>query len=939
METKFLLIGPLEVCIGGTGIPLQAAKQRGVLAALLLRANRVVTVDDLADVLWGERLPSGARTGVQNYVMRLRKALGPAGARVITQPPGYLIRVEPGELDLDRFDDLLRQARTAASGARWPEAAGAAAAALALWRGEPLADLSSDLLAARHGPRLAELRLQALETRIDADLHLGLHGEVIGELRELAAAHPLRERLHALLMLALYRDGRQGEALAAYQDARDILVGETGAEPGPELRSVQQQILTADPALQLPATAAAAPASASPQQLPADVSAFAGRAGELAELDRILLGRAGGTGAMKATAAVISAVSGTAGVGKTSLAVHWAHHAAGQFPAGQLYVNLRGYDPDKPVTAADALAAFLRALGVPGKDIPPDETGRSARYRSLLAGKRTLVVLDNASTVEQIRPLLPGNPECAVVVTSRESLAGLVARDGARRLDLDLLPLADAIALLGELIGDRVNAEPDAAVRLAQQCARLPLALRIAAELAAARPHVRLASLVTELTGQQQRLELLQAAGDPATSVRAVFSWSYQQLNDESARMFRLLGLHPGNDISVPAAASLAALAEPDARRLLRELARAHLIAEHVPGRYACHDLLRAYAAEQAHNTDSDSDRHEAIGRMLDHYLHTAARAVLLLSPITEPIVLAPPRAGAAAGQPADREQALAWFEAERPVLIAALSLAAGSGFDSHAWQLPWAMAAFLQVRGHWQEWAAIQRTALAAATRLGDTAAQALSSRILAMACTVLGDHDQARGSYDRSLALYQRLGDHVGEAKILLSLGVLAERQGRHADALGHAEQALRLYQEIGDKVAEAYTLNIVGWCHGNLGDYQQARAFCRQSLSLCAETGSRRVEGHAWDSLGYAEHGLGNLPQAVACYQRALDLHREAGDRYAEAETLAHIGDTRRVVGDLSAAREAWQQALDIFEDIQHPDADEVRAKLAGNMASRP
>jgi tetratricopeptide (TPR) repeat protein len=403
--------------------------------------------------------------------------------------------------------------------------------------------------------------------------------------------------------------------------------------------------------------------------------------------------------------------------------------------------------------------------------------------------------------------------------------------------------------------------------------------------------------------------------------------------------MFRLLGLHPGPDITAPAAASLAGAPPSQARRDLAELTRANLVTEHLPDRYALHDLLRAYAAEQAHHTDSDTDRREATGRMLDHYLHTAASAALLLDQAKEPVALAPPRPGAALGQPADHRQAVTWFDQEHQVLHAVLALAADSGFDAHAWQLPWAMASFLQFRGHWQDWAATQRTALAAATRLGDTAAQALSGRILANACAFLGDHDQAGSHYASSLTLYQRLGNRLGEAKVQHCLGVLAERQGRYADALGHAEQALRMFKAIGDKTSEAVALNSVGWYHGLLGDYQQARAFGRQALTLSAETGGRWLEGHAWDSMGYAEHHLGNLAEAAACYQRALSLLREAGARFDEADTLTHLGDTRHAVGELAQAREAWQQALAILDDLQHPDADQVRAKLASTNDHAP
>jgi len=395
--------------------------------------------------------------------------------------------------------------------------------------------------------------------------------------------------------------------------------------------------------------------------------------------------------------------------------------------------------------------------------------------------------------------------------------------------------------------------------------------------------------------------------------------------------MFRLLGVHVGPDITAPAAASLAGTPEVGARRVLGELARAHLIAEHVPGRFSFHDLLRAYAAEQAHDTDSKADLAAAVGRVLDYYLHTAVGAGRLLAPSNEPVVLALPRPGAAAGHIADYHQALAWFDAEHQVLLAAVTFAARSGFDSHAWQLPSAMASFLAIRGHWREYAAIQRTALAAATRLGDTAAQALCGRRLANACMDLGDYDQAAGLYDSSLALYRRLGDRHGEAKIHHSFGVLTERQGRYADALGHTEQALQLYQAIGDKAAQAEALNAVGWLHGLIGDYQQARTFCRRAVTLCAEAGNRWLQGNAWDSLGYAEHHLGNLADAIACYERALRLHREAGDRFHQAEALIGLGDTRQSAGDTTQAREAWQQALAVLEDLQHPSASKVRAKL--------
>jgi DNA-binding SARP family transcriptional activator/tetratricopeptide (TPR) repeat protein len=974
---EFGLLGPLLLCDDGQDVLVSARRQRVLLAALLLEgAGRVVAFDDLADLVWDGQPPTGARGALHSAIGRLRATLGPAGPSLVrTRAPGYLIDIDANDVDVHRFGLLARQGEAAASRRRWAQASGLLSQALALWRGEPLADISSVTLRDREVPPLAEQRLWAVSVRIDADLHLGRHEVLVPELARLTGDYPLREGFHRQFMLALYRAGRLGDALTAYRRVRQSLIDELGAEPGPELQDLHQRILAGDTQLtateQGPGTSsveqyalrattdghagplgggsprrafqrgafqradfqradfergelAPAPRRTVPRQLPADPAHFTGRAAELNTLTGWL--DEDGAGGM----VVICAVGGTAGVGKTALAVHWAHRVAGRFPDGQLYVNLRGFGPaSAPADPAEAIHLFLETLGADRERIPVSLDGRVAMYRSLLADKRVLIVLDNARDASQVRPLLPASPGCLVIVTSRRQLAGLAAAEAARLVNLDVLTAAEARELLTRRLGpERAATEPGAVDQIARLCAHLPLALVVAAARAAYRPGFPLAVLAAELTGPLDVLD----AGDPDSGVQTVFSWSTGQLNDQAGRMFRLLGIHPGPDITVAAAASLAAITETGARRLLGELARANLITEHLPGRYAFHDLLHAYAAEQARQTDSDSDRHQATGRMLDHYLHTAAHAALLLMPAREPVVLAPPRQGAAAGQPVDRSQALAWFEAEHQVLLAAVTLAAGSGFDSHAWQLPWAMASFLQIRGHWQDCAATQRTALAAATRLGDTAAQALCGRLLAIAYSNLGDQDQALGQYTSSLTLCQQLGNRLGQAKIHQNLGVLAEHQGRYADALGHAEQALRLFKAIGDKASEADALNSVGWSHGLLGDYQQARAFCRQSVVLCAEADNRWAEGSAWDSVGYAEHNLGNLAEAAACYQRALSLHREFGARFDEAGTLIRLGDTRHAVGEPTQARDAWQQALTILEDLHHPDAEQVRAKLS-------
>lgn len=628
----FGLLGPLTVSRGGLVIPVPRGKQRALLAALLLAANQVAPLYELVEVVWGSGPPPSAEATTRNYIRRLRQVLGEASrARITTQPRGYMLVVAPGELDVLRFESLLLAARAAARESSWEAAENKAREALLLWRGEPLADVESDALTLRELPRLLELRPQAEEIRIDAALNLGFQADVIADLERLAAAYPLRERLHSQLMLALYRVGRRADALAVFQRARRGIVEELGSEPGVELREVHQRILAGDAALAVPAprpNARDGQLQVVPQELPGTVRQFVGRDGELAALSG-LMDRAA---AAAPGAVVISAVGGTAGVGKTALAVHWAHQVAERFPDGQLYVNLRGYDPDQPMSAADALAGFLRSLGVPGQDIPSEMEQRTVRYRSLLAGRQMLIVLDNAREAEQVRPLLPGTVGCVTLVTSRDSLAGLVARDGAFRVELGLLPLAEAVGLLHALIGDRATADPGATEALAEACSRLPLALRVAAELAIARPGIPLAELVAELAGMRPRLELLDAGGDQNTSVRTVFSWSYQHLEADTARAFSLIGMHPGHDFDRYALAALTGSTAERADQIAGALVQAHLIELTGQGRFGMHDLLRGYARELGVG-HGEAEERAALTRLFDYYLHTAATAMNALYP------------------------------------------------------------------------------------------------------------------------------------------------------------------------------------------------------------------------------------------------------------------------------------------------------------------
>jgi DNA-binding SARP family transcriptional activator len=939
---RFGVLGPLQVTAGEAGEPatISAARPRALLAVLLWRANEPVPADELAELVWDGAPPRGRTEAIRALIMRLRRQVDKrAAARIVTRPAGYAIEASADELDASQFEALTKEAGAAVRARRPAQAAASAAEALGLWRGRPLIDIPSQQLRDRWVPRLEQLHLQALEWRIDGDLHEGRHAQVIGELAELTAQHPLRERFHGQHMLALYRSGRQGEALAAYQRARDILTAELGVEPGSDLRGLHQRILSADPALAItgPAwTVRAGDRGITPRELPSAVQGFTGRSAELDALTRM----AGGPGQQPPGAVVISAIGGTAGVGKTALAVHWAHQAARHFPDGQLYVNLRGFHPSgTPATAADAIRGFLEALGVPPERIPAQQDAQAGLYRSLLAEKRMLILLDNARDEHQVRPLLPASPASLVIITSRSQLTGLAAADGARLLNLDVLSHDEAVRLLTARIGAvRAAGQPGAVDEIAALCAYLPLALAVAAARAAARPRFPLLQLAAELRGAASRLDTLDA-GDPAVSVRAVFSWSYQQLSPAEARMFRLLGLHPGPDIGINAAASLAAAGRPEARRLLRELARDCLITEHAPGRYAFHDLLRAYAADLARRHDSQGDRDAATSRILDHYLHTAAHCTALLMPVCESVALAPPGPGTCPEPPADHRQAMAWFEAEHQVMLAAIALAAESGADRHVWQLSWAITTHLCRRGYLHELVTIMHSALAAATRLDDPLGQAVFLCRLGNACAITGKYDLARAYLERSLSLYQRHGDRGGEALTHLSIAILAETQGRHADALRHNEQALRLVQAIGHKHAQAVALGNVAWTRALLGDYQQARGLCDQALAL---QDTCDYEHPIRDTLGYIEHHLGDFAQAAAHFKHALSLCRDQGDRRTEATILDHVGDARHDAGEIPQAREAWQQALAIFDDLQHPDAEKVRTKLAsiaGSMGDPP
>ncbi|ROO60379.1 DNA-binding SARP family transcriptional activator [Micromonospora sp. Llam0] len=932
------VLGALELWSGAEPVLLGSPKQRTALALLLVRAGTVVPTEVLVDELW-EQAPPSALDNLRSYTASLRRLLNAAADAPIVEKrgAGYIAKVDPVHFDLASFEELATAGRAALDRGDLRAAAGRLQEGLDLWRGPALADVLLGPALSRWRVAVHEQRLAAMEAHAEALLGLGSVDRAAARARDLLAVEPLRERAHALLVQARHAAGDVAGALAAFDTARRSLVEQLGVEPSEELRRLQKAILNRErpavPAASLHVTAAGAPRRAEsvvPRQLPADVAGFTGRSAYLERLDSLSAATLPDAGKRPATV-VISAIAGTAGVGKTALSVRWAHRVADRFPDGQVYVNLRGFAPSgAAVSPSDAVRTLLEAFEVAPQRIPASLDGQIGLYRSLLAGRRVLILLDNARDAEQVRPLLPGTPGCLVLVTSRSQLSGLITLDGAHTLTVDLLTASEAWDMLAHRVGhDRVAAEPKAVEDIITSCARLPMALAIVAARAAAHPGFRLTAIADQLRQARGGLDGFDN-GDPA-NMRAVFSWSYHTLTPAAAALFRLLGLHPGLDVTAPAAASLADLPARHVRSALAELAHAHLLTEHAPGRYTFHDLLRAYAAELAEEVDPDTTRQAAARRILDHYLHTAHGADRLLRPDREPIDIDPPEPGVTPEALGDHRAALTWFATEHPALLAAIHHAAHAGFHAHAWRLAWTLESFFDWRGHWHELAATQRTALDAAQRQANPAGQAHTHRGLARAHTRTGRYDDALTHLRLALDLFIKLGDRAGQAATHRSLGMVLIRQGRHQEALNHDKQALDLHRATGDLAGQALTLNNIGHHHSQIGDYHQALTYCERALTLSREIGDRDAEARTWASLGYAHSHLDNHTDAVACNKRAVELFRDIGDRTTEAETLTNLGDAHRAAGDTTAARAAWREALDILNDLGHPDATHVRARL--------
>jgi len=945
---EFRVLGPLEVTRAGRALRLGAARERSVLAILLLNANGVVAVDSVVDQLWPEAPPDSAVHAVHVSISRLRRVLDDGGTRRIeTRKPGYLVRVESGELDLHVFERLCREGRSLAAEGDPESASALFAEASALWRGPALADLADEPFARAAAVHLAEARMEAVEGRIAADLELGRHARLVAELEEWVAVHPLRERLRAQLMRALYGCGRQADALAVFRQTRALLVDELGIEPGPELREVEASILAGD--LRPDRTR---PGLGGQAQLPSDTASFTGRSDEMEQILALATTQADGEADVTPGLIAICAMDGMAGIGKTALALRAAHLLTSRFPDGRLFIDLHGHtDKVAAVEPGQALDRLLRAIGVPGDRIPADPEDRAALYRSELAGRRVLIVLDNARDGAQVRPLLPAAPGCLVLVTSRRRLSAL---DEATVLSLDVLPPSDAAALFGRVAGeDRVVGDDRAVEQIIQLCGRLPLALRIAAARLRHRPTWTAGQLAERLVGEHTRLGEL---ADSDRSVAAAFAASYREMDDQHRRLFRLLGLHPGSDLDLYAAAALAGAGLDATERLLEDLIDANLLGQVVMGRYRFHDLMRAYAARLAAEQDSDPDREAALARLLEYYLHATGAAVGRVLPSQRRRTPSLPPSTSLVPPMASAGDALGWLDAERTASIAMLVQLKDARWRSQLGQLGQILSMSLRFGSRGADTLTVNRRLLEIARAEDDRLLEAAAWDSLAWGLNILHDYRPALEHAQRALALYREIGDgigecsalnclgysvgdedpdaaavyfqqalsaartvgdHEGEGRALQNLSTISAARGRYRDELAYLKQSLAAHELAGNRAGISLCLLGLGDHHVRLGHDEQALDCVRQSLRLARETGFRLAEPAALDLIGRVLKRSGRYADAVDHHQQALALARDSGDEEDEADFLVSLGETRLAQEDTGRALHDIRHAVALSE----------------------
>uniref|UniRef100_A0AAU2K0J4 Tetratricopeptide repeat protein n=1 Tax=Streptomyces sp. NBC_00049 TaxID=2903617 RepID=A0AAU2K0J4_9ACTN len=939
---EFRLLGAVEVLNGDTGEALAVPRKRErlLLAVLLLEVGRSVSDERLTDLLWDGEPPPGAPGALRSHVSRLRALLPPEIASLDRQGEGYLLRTEPQRVDAHRFQTLVRQAGSTPDAADRSDLLGSA---LRLWRGPALADAASGLARARLCAGLEELRLQALDQRIAADLALGRHRDLVAELTDLVAEHPVQESLAAHLMLALHLCGRQADALRVFETARRAVADELGLDPGPELRAMHAHVLRPDPGLEAaipsaapsaaPVQSEAAPAeeatraadrpraSSGPCTLPYDVPDFTGRAAEFARLLSCVADEA-------PAALVVSTVDGMAGVGKTTLAVHAAHHLAARFPDGQLFLDLHAHTAGRgPLEPEVALAGLLRTIGVPPERIPHSPDDRAAVWRDELRDRRVLLVLDNAATAEQVRLLLPGTAGSLVLVTSRRRLADL---PGAATLSLDVLPEAEAVALFARVAGPgRTDDLPAEVAEVVSLCGHLPLAIRLAAARLRHRPLWTVADLARRLRRSERLAEL--AVGDQR--VAAAFALSYDQLDTAQQRMFRLLGVCPGSDVDAFTAAALAGIPLAEAERLLESLLDVHLLIQRLPGRYAFHDLVRDYAHNLA-DADGDGDSaREAVHRLLDYHLHTVALAREAFAPgrlDTKPTLAHPPYD---VPELSGVRAAIDWCCAERANLLSSVRIAAAHGLPAHAWQITHNLADYLRVGGHHDDSIAAHTAAIDAARRAGDRGAESLTLLNLGVAHWGADQPGAALDCGERALALVRELGDRHREMVTLTRVALFRQRLGDHPAALADVQQALVAVQELDSPREEGVALWLLGHIRYMLGDFAGAIEALAGSLAIARRIGDHFRVPIDLIGIGAAEGKLGRHDEGHRHLQEALVAARQLSDPAIEAKALVELAELDRTRGRTDDALASLGQAFDLLRAVTQPESSSLAHVVAG------
>ncbi|MEV6301267.1 BTAD domain-containing putative transcriptional regulator [Actinoplanes sp. NPDC051861] len=898
---EFVVLGPVGLFRNGRPVPMARPQQATVLAALAVDARRVVSVGTLIDRVWGSEPPSAARRSLQAHLARLNQAL-PAGA-LIRRGGGYQLDVEPRNVDVHRFTSLVSAARAERDPLRQIRHY---EAALSLWQGTPMAGVPG-VWASRMRAAWTRQHLDALSGWACVKRELGLPQEALTPLSEAVRDHPGAEPVVGELMRALHASGQTAEALARYAALREHLAEELGAEPGAPLQEIHLALLRAQPFSERPA----ASRHPLPAGMPSSPPVFVGRTAELRQLTALLPENHNAD-----TRTVV--VSGMAGVGKTTIAVHWAHQIADRFPDGQLYLNMRGFDPrDAAMTPSEALLALLEALGAEAHRVPSSLDGKISLYRSFLAGRRVLILLDNVREAGHIRPLLPGTPGCFVLATSRRRLTTLVATEGASSLTVGPLTVDEARAMLTHRLETaRIDSAPAAVERLVASCAGLPLAVALVAARAATQPELGLADLAGQLPGGQS-LDTFEV-GDPALSMRTVFSWSYQALTPAAARLFRLLGLNAGHTVSGPAAASLTGLSPSVVRGTLAELTQAHLLTEVRSGRYVMHDLLRAYAVELVHEFETEADRIGAARRLLDHYLHSVEAAGRMLRPDHRPVSLPLPDPDAVVQSFADDRAAFAWLADAHPMILASATQAAeGPASRPYAWRLVLGLENFIDWTGRWQEFQSAQIAALGAARKDRDVEGQAHCHRSIARTYCRTDRLDDALQHLHEALDLFRAAGLHSGVIDTHRSMAVVLNGLNRDDEGFEHEYTSLRLATAAGDDAAQALANNNLAFHYALLGRAEQAVPHGEQALRALRRIGARNGEARALSTLGLASSVLGRHAEAIAYYQQSITIFRTLGDRVSQAEMLTRFGDALQAAGDRKQARESWQAALQIFD----------------------